>query len=203
MPASKWRSEYDHVQTLFGMFEAVRGITRATRYAWVVGLALIMVTMLGCAAAIWDLHQQAIDHQRVAITNLSVVLAEQTNRYLQVVDLVLREMQSHVATEHAHGLDEPSGHVETDWAHAFLRDRLTELPQANAFTLLRPDGHMFASSRAELRSDLDFSDRDYYRHFIEHDDAGPFISAPVISRVTGTPTIYTSRDESRVRITSC
>jgi signal transduction histidine kinase len=188
-----WRPEYDHVQTLSGLVKAVRGIARATRYAWVVGLALIVVTMLGCAAAIWDLHQQAIDQQRVAVTNLSVVLAEQTNRYLQVVDLVLQEMQSHVADGHAHESDEPSQYFDTDSAHAFLRDRLTGLPQANAFTLLRPDGHMFASSRSELRSDLDFSDRDYYRHFIEHDDTGPFISAPTTSRVTGTPTMYLAR----------
>jgi len=102
MAASMRRSEYDHVQTLSGMVKAVRGIGRATRYAWVVGLALIVVTMLGCAAAIWNLHQQAIDQQRVAVTNLSVVLAEQTNRYLQVVDLVLQEMQAHVVREHAH-----------------------------------------------------------------------------------------------------
>ena len=89
--------EYYHVQTLSGMVNAVSGIARATRYTWVVGLALIVVTMLGCGAAIWDLHQQAIDQQRVAITNLSIVLAEHTNRYLQVVDLVLQEIQSHVA----------------------------------------------------------------------------------------------------------
>jgi signal transduction histidine kinase len=191
MAASMRRSEYDHVQTLSGMVKAVRGIGRATRYAWVVGLALIVVTMLGCAAAIWNLHQQAIDQQRVAVTNLSVVLAEQTNRYLQVVDLVLQEMQAHVVREHAHGLDDQSS--ETDPSHAFLRNRLTGLPQANAFILIRPDGHMFASSRAELRSDLDFSDRDYYRHFIKHDDDGPFISVPTTSRVTGTPTMYLAR----------
>jgi hypothetical protein len=90
-------------------------------------------------------------------------------------------------------VDELFQSFDTDSAHAFLRDRLAGLPQANAFTLLRADGHMSASSRSELRSDLDFSDRDYYRHFIEHDDAGPFISAPVTSRVTGTPTIYLAR----------
>ena len=98
-----WRLEYDHVQTLLSVVEAVRGMSRATRYTWVVGLALIIATTLGCAAAIWDLHQQAIDQQRIAVTNLSIVLAEQTNRYLQVVDIVLQEMQSHVVDGHAHG----------------------------------------------------------------------------------------------------
>ncbi len=185
--------EYYHVQTLSGMVNAVSGIARATRYTWVVGLALIVVTMLGCGAAIWDLHQQAIDQQRVAITNLSIVLAEHTNRYLQVVDLVLQEIQSHVANGQPHGSDELFQSFDTDAAHAFLRDRLTGLPQANAFTLLKPDGHIFATSRSELRNDLDFSDRDYYRHFIEHDDAGPFISGLANSRVVGTSTIILAR----------
>ena len=75
----------------------------------------------------------------------------------------------------------------------FLRERLKNLPQANAFFLLRADGHSFVTLTRHSGGDLDFSDRDYYRHFVEHDDPGPFISEPMRSRVVGTPTIYLAR----------
>jgi PAS domain S-box-containing protein len=52
---------------------------------------------------------------------------------------------------------------------------------------------MFLTSRQQGPSDLSMADRDYFRHFVEHDDSSPFISAPVQSRVTGTPTAYIAR----------
>ena len=52
---------------------------------------------------------------------------------------------------------------------------------------------MFLTSRQQWPSDVSMADRDYFRHFVEHDDISPFISAPVESRVTGTPTVYIAR----------
>ncbi len=60
----------------------------------------------------------------------------------------------------------------------FCASRLKNLPQANAFTLFKPDGHLFLTTRTQSPPDLDVSDRDYYRYFVVHDDPAPFISAP-------------------------
>ena len=59
--------------------------------------------------------------------------------------------------------------------------------------MLRPTATCWSVRVHSWRGDLDFSDRDYYRHFIAQDDPGPFISGPVNSRVTGTPTVYLAR----------
>lgn len=169
------------------------GVAGANRLIWVVGVALVVATLLGCGAEIWNLRQQAIEQQRIMVRNLGVVLAEQTTRHVQVVDLVLREMQSRVIASGIRSSDELSRSFGTDAVREFLRERLKGLPQANAFTLLRADGRMLLTSRAQFPSNPDFSDRDFYQHFVEQNDPGPFVSEPVISRAIGKPTVYLAR----------
>jgi two-component system cell cycle sensor histidine kinase PleC len=169
------------------------GMRRSCWHIWTIGVTLIMATLAGSALAIWDLHQQAIEQHRVAVHNLSVVLAEQTSRYVQVVDLVLQEVQARVAAAGVRTPDELGPTVKTSATRDFLRERLKNLPQANAYVVLGADGRALTTSRTNVPDGLDFSDRDYYRHFAEQSDPGPFISAPVTSRVSGTPTIYLVR----------
>ena len=70
-------------------------------------LATARVTLVGCGVTIWNQHRQTIQQNRVAVTNLGVVLAEQTSRYVQVVDLTLQEVQSRVANLNISSPDEP------------------------------------------------------------------------------------------------
>jgi PAS domain S-box-containing protein len=168
-------------------------ILRSSRYLWAVGIILCIVTLLGCGAEIWDLRRQTIEQNRVSVTNLGVVLAEQTARYVQVVDLALAEVQSRVASLGINTPEEIVISVGTEATREFLRGRLKSLPQANSFSLLKPDGQMFLTTRSQWPSDVDLSDRDYYRYLVTHDDPGPYISAPVHSRVTGAPTVYVAR----------
>ena len=92
-----------------------------------------------------------------------------------------------------HSPEEMAQSFGTEQARDFLRDRLKNLPQANAFFLLKADGHTVVTSRTQAAGNLDFSGRDYYRHFLEQDDPNPFISSPMNSRVVGTPTVYLAR----------
>jgi two-component system cell cycle sensor histidine kinase PleC len=166
---------------------------RWSRHLWAIGIALCAITLLGCGAAIWELRDQAIAQHRGAVTNLGVVLAEQTARYVQVVDLVLTEVEGRVANL---GIRSPEGLIAvvgTEPTRDLLRERLKNLPQANSFFLLDRDGRMFLTSRTQSPPDLDLSDRDYFRHFLTDDDPGLFISAPTRNRVIGTPAIFMAR----------
>jgi hypothetical protein len=165
-----------------GIVAAAAGFFRSGRSIWAIGVTLIFMTLLGCGVTIWNLHGQTIEQQRVAVRNLGFVLAEQTSRYVQVVDLVLQELQSRVAALGVRSGDDLARSLDADRTRDFLRVRLRNLPQANAYFLLTPDGHTLVTSRTQAPPDMDFSDRDYYRHFAEHDDPGVFISGPVNSR---------------------
>jgi PAS domain S-box-containing protein len=181
------------VQDQSGATEARTGRIHSGRRLWAIGIALCVVTLLGCGFAIWDLHRQVIEQNRVAVTNLGVVLAEQTARYVQVVNLALKEVKSRVASLGVVTPDEFMTFFGTEATQNFLRDKLNNLPQANSFFLVKADGRLFVTSRAHWPSDPDLSDRDYYRYFLEHDDPEPFISAPTQNRVIGTPTVFIAR----------
>ena len=96
MPAPSAGLEQQQVQDRSDT--AAAAILRAGRLIWAIGVTLIVITLLGCGVTIWDLHDETIEQQRLAVRNLGFVLAEQTARYVQVVDLVLQEIQSRSAT---------------------------------------------------------------------------------------------------------
>ncbi len=166
---------------------------RSSRQLWAIGIALCVITLLGCGAAIWDLHRQTIEQNRVAVTNLGVVLAEQTSRFLQVVDRTLEEMQSRVADLQVTTPDEFLASVAVEGTRSHLREGLKNLPQANSFSLIGADGRMLLTTRMPLAPDLNVADRDYFTYFAGRDDTGPFITAPVQSRLSGVPTVYIAR----------
>ncbi len=168
-----------------------KGGFRSGLHLWAIGITLIVVILLGCGTTIWDLHRQTLEQNLVAASNLGVVLGEQTERYVQLVDRTLQDVQSRVAELGIASPDELTSTLRTEAMGNFLRERLANLPRDNGFTLLKADGHVLISTRAPL--DMDLSDRDYYRHFVTLDDPGPFISAPQSSRVTGAPTVYIAR----------
>jgi PAS domain S-box-containing protein len=181
------------VQDQCGAAAARSGGVQSSRRLWAIGVALCAITLLACGVAIWDLRRQSIEQQRVAVTNLGVVLAEQTARYVQVIDRALEEMQSRVADLGIATPEELVMFVGTAATRNFLHERLKNLPQANAFSLVAADGRMFVTSRVPGTRDLDVSDRDYYRFFVGHDDPGTFISLPVRSRISGTPVVIMAR----------
>ena len=154
------------------------GGVHSGRRLWAIGIALCVVTLLGCGIAIWDLHRQVIEQNRVAVTNLGVVLAEQTARYVQVVNLALAEVQSRVASLGVVTPDEFVALFGTEATQNFLRERLHNLPQANSFFSSRPmaacSSHRGHSGRlirtCRIATIIGISS--------EHDDLEPFISAP-------------------------
>src|SRR4051794_29975697 len=89
--------ERHQVRDEHGLATTRGGVFRSGRQLWAICIMLIVVTLFGCGMTIWDLHRQTIEQQRVAVQNLGVVLAEQTARYMQVVDLVLEGIKARVA----------------------------------------------------------------------------------------------------------
>lgn len=172
---------------------SARRVFRSCWQIWTIGGALIVLTMLGCALAIWHLHRLAIEQQQVTVRNLSFVLAEQTSRYVQLVDVVLQEVQSRAVELGLSTPDDVERSFGTSAMRDLLRNRLRNQPQANAYILLNADGHVLVTTRPNVAARLDFSDRDYFRHFVEHDEEGTFVGGLTISRVMGTPTLYISR----------
>jgi len=158
-----------------------------------IGIVVVAGIMLAATLAIWDRHDEAIARSRREMGNLGTVLAAQSARSLQAIDLVMREAQSLVASE---GITTPEQFRERmgkDEIHKFLADRVRSLPQANALSLIDATGRIIAFSRTWPTPEINTADRDFYAHFRANDDHRLFIGEPVINKFTGARVITLTR----------
>jgi PAS domain S-box-containing protein len=167
--------------------------SRASRHLSFVGFGLLFVIVITASVAVWDRREEALARSRQEMTNLGIVLAEQTARSIQAVDLILEEMQARVLSAGVEKPEDFDRQMSTEEIHRFLADRLRDLPQADGIGFITADGRLINSSRTWPVALLDVSDRDYYIYLREHNDLGVSISTPTISRVTGSWSFFLTR----------
>ena len=168
-------------------------VLRSRRLVWSVCGILVLATFLGIALVAWDLRSDTLKDYQRDNRSLGLVLAEQTSRYLQVIDLEMQEVAGYGATADGSPAAFRARFANVA-AHDFLSQRMHNLPQAHALAVIGADGRMLASSRSFPPPDIQVADRDYFRHFQQHPgDRGLFISAPTMSRVSHILTLYAVR----------
>jgi PAS domain S-box-containing protein len=170
-----------------------RSPSYSSRRLSLVGLALAIVTLVAAGIAVWDLREDAIANYQQDMTNLGVVLREQTTRSFQAVDLVVQETREKVLAAGVETPDQFNRLMATEGIHDFLRERIKNLPQADSVALVGAEGRIVNFSRFWPVPSTDVSDRSYYPYFRDHDDSGVFISEPVKSHTSGAWTIYLVR----------
>jgi diguanylate cyclase (GGDEF)-like protein len=156
--------------------------------------ALVLI-VLGVAAClmIWHGRQSAFDDHERGLDSMGVVLAEQTGRYVQVVDLIVQEVRSKALALDIKTLEEFQRLMGTQAINAFLIERLQNVPQADAVALIGADGIVVNWSRPHLPDRMDVSGRDYFIWFRDHDDRGIFIGELAKGYATGDPNVYFAR----------
>src|SRR5579863_1165025 len=91
-------------------------------------------------AAIEYLRQGTLDDARGDMANLGVVLAEQTSRTIQSVDLVLRDFQARTTDLGLRTPEEFRRQMAGEGAHRLLTGYLRNLPQAETIVLVDVNG---------------------------------------------------------------
>jgi signal transduction histidine kinase len=165
----------------------------SNRSLWTIGTVLIIATLFGAALTVLGLRRQVIADYRTDMANLGVVLTEQTTRYVQVVDFALRDIEERSTALAVASPEQFSTAFGSEQTHDFLRERVRNLPQAGAVMVIDAAGRMLNYSYARPVEHIDVSDRDYYRHFLLHDDPGVFVSEPTQGRIAGTMRILLTR----------
>jgi PAS domain S-box-containing protein len=166
---------------------------RASRRLSLVGVGLLIVVLLAAGVAVWDRRMEAVARAEQETSNLGLVLAEQTARSIQAVDLVLQEVQAMVVSAGAASPTQFERSMESEEVHRFLVDRLKLLPQADAIGLVGENGRLINGSRFWPVPMVDFSDRDYFIHLRQSHDPAVFISDPVVSRLTSAWSFFLAR----------
>jgi PAS domain S-box-containing protein len=153
----------------------------------------VAVTIAAAWLAVWNLRGEQIAAAMKDRKNLAVVLAEQTSRAVQAVDLVVQDTQRMVLAAGVTDPDQFRQRMATQEVHRFLLDRLRSLPQANSIALLDNAGRIVNFSRAWPVPVIDASDRDFYRYFRQHNDPGGFIGVPIVDKYSGAWVIMLTR----------
>src|SRR5665213_2010509 len=141
--------------------EANRSL-RSARALVLGGVVAIAITILAACLSIWNLHRERIANEEHVTHNLAVVLAEQTARAFQGVDLILQEVQAMVLATGVADADQFRRQMGTFEVHRFLRERLRSLPQANTISLIDHTGKIVSFSRGWPTLSIDVSERDYF-----------------------------------------
>ena len=173
--------------------EPARRSVNVGRRMWLVCALLVVVALVTGAVVIWQLRQATLADSERELTNLGVVLAEQTSRTIQSVDLVLREVQSRTATLGIRTPEQFRSEMIGETAHKFLVSRLQNLPQADAIALVDANGQLLDWTRDGQAPQTDFSDRDYFRHLSVNNDPNTFISEPAHGRFTDKWLMFVAR----------
>jgi diguanylate cyclase (GGDEF)-like protein len=149
--------------------------------------------VLAAGIAVWTLRQAAIADAEDDNHRLGVVLAEQTTRTLQAVDLVLQEVCDKILSAGVYDRDSLYDTFGTRDVHDALVRRMVNLPQTEAFTILDATGHIVNGSRQWPPPVYSLSDQDYFRDLAATPDPNPYVSAPGKSRSSGEPTVFLAR----------
>jgi len=154
---------------------------------------LIVLVLLAAGLTIWDQYRASVVNYQKNEAIIGVLLAEQTARALQSVDLVLQAIEARI---HADGIETTADFRQSLASLATQQDlaaRMSNLPQLEALALADAGGMIINTSRFWPAKATDVSDRDVYQHFSTTGDSGSFLSGPETSRQTGGWTVYFAR----------
>jgi diguanylate cyclase (GGDEF)-like protein len=158
-------------------------------------LNFLVMVVIGTTASftIWDNHRSAREAHLTNMNSMGIVLAEQTSRFVQVIDLTLREVQSRIVALNIATPEDFQSQLATQGFQSYLAERAKNVPQADGIILIASDGLTLNWSRGWPVVRVPAGGRDYYNYFKDHDDHGLFIGSLSKGRETGKLSLFFAR----------
>jgi diguanylate cyclase (GGDEF)-like protein/PAS domain S-box-containing protein len=153
-------------------------------------LGLIAVAVVAIAVTLVALRDDAINDAVNDTNNLAIVLAEQTARAVQAIDIAMSEIAERVSEKSELPDRNYNASIRSKLTHEYLVERLARLPQTEVIALLDKDGEFVNASRGWPVVASNFSDRDYFIHTRDHPDSTLYVSSVLQNRVSGQPNIF-------------
>lgn len=157
------------------------------------GIVASIVVCAAAGAAIWGLRLHDIDEAKRELSTLDLLLVEETERAMQSVDLILKDVQQHIS---AVGVGSAASleATQTDRAtHELLKSKIAGVPQIDGLTLVAADGRILNLSRVFPIPSVNLADRDYFEALRENPTDVAILTTPVRSRVTGREAMFLAR----------
>ncbi len=156
------------------------------------GLLIILLVCVGAGLAIRELRLRDINDEKRELTALDLLLAEETERTLQSVDLVLTSLQQDLALD---GMTKPQQLIRSQsdtTTYTLLKSRIVGIPQLASVSIIGFDGRLINWSTRYPVPESNVAGSDYFKPLKDASTSGPYLSLPV-QNDNGTWTIYLAR----------
>ncbi|CCE05718.1 putative sensor histidine kinase with a response regulator receiver domain and a phosphotransferase (HPt) domain [Bradyrhizobium sp. STM 3843] len=158
-----------------------------------IALALIGIIAGSNLFFLSNLRERALQESEEELSRYSLTLAENADRSLKSVDLVLSSVGDYLVRRGA--VDATTFRVAASdiETHHLLKEKIAGLPQLDAVTLIDAQGKLLNFSRYWPIPDVNISDRDYFTTLKADTAPGTVISMPYQNRGDGTWNFYLAR----------
>jgi diguanylate cyclase (GGDEF)-like protein/PAS domain S-box-containing protein len=157
------------------------------------GLLLALTIALGTWAVLVELRNRALASAERELQNIVLVLAEQTDRAFQAIELVQKSVLDHVR-DAAIASDKDYARLLSGYdAHLMLRDKIAGLSYVDAVSIIDARGKLINFSRFWPPRGFDASDRSYFTALKSDPQLTSYVSEPVRNRANGSWTIFLAR----------
>jgi diguanylate cyclase (GGDEF)-like protein len=161
---------------------------RSVRAIIVAALLVFVVAAVAAGGTILRLRGTVIADGVKDSANIAAVIAEQIDRSIQSIDLVLADLSDRIAALPLEHPDQLRNALESGTFRNTMRDRLSRLPQAFGLAVVDRNGNVVASTSGSLSPRLNVADREYFQDLV-HQERPLSVSAPYLNRVNGEATV--------------
>ncbi|HEV2161038.1 MAG TPA: ATP-binding protein [Stellaceae bacterium] len=167
---------------------------RPTKFLVAAGVVIAATLTFIAVALLVHLYDQATEQTQQTLSSLDTVLAEQTERSLDEVDITLKDTLALLLKQHGQASAQNihqlyGGRVVT----RLLRAEYGGMPQLASIALFDAHGRIVNSSDDSAPANLDIAFRSYFQHVRDNPTPASFISEPVKFQTTGMPVILMVR----------
>jgi PAS domain S-box-containing protein len=158
----------------------------------IVAAFLMVLSVVAAGIAIWNLHERVEKETRAGLGRVALVIADQTSRSFQSVDLVVKGVIDRVASVSAGEV--LTGQDLTGKAlHEYMAGEVANLPQVANLILINADGDYSNSSQVWPVPAMSLAHREQFKYLRENAGGGLFVSQPVRNKIDGAWTLYLAR----------
>jgi diguanylate cyclase (GGDEF)-like protein/PAS domain S-box-containing protein len=157
------------------------------------GVLLVAAIVIGIAMATQTFRDRALANNERELKNTALVLAEQTDRAFQSLDLVATSVIDRMQSLGIASTEDFERRMSGQDVQSLLKDKISGLPHIDAISIFDANGKMINLSRFWPVPNLNIADRKYFLAFQSNPGLNSLISEPVINRATGTWTVFLVR----------
>ncbi|GAB2870019.1 hypothetical protein GCM10027277_44120 [Pseudoduganella ginsengisoli] len=171
----------------------MRQFIRSSRLIILLGCCLVAAILGALSFALWSSREQSIAEWQRHLSNLSLVIAEQTAQEVASGYLILGSIVESVQAAGISNDAQLREQMGTAATFQRMRDKVEGLPQVEVVTIVAANGDVVNFTRKHPAPPINLSDRDYFKAHLNDPKLGVFVSAPVRNKGNQQWTFYLSR----------